>query len=159
MAVRRECAPDRGSQDTVTAPSVENLERQFSANLQSMTKEKRLPRHTRPADPLRAEIWDAMYFDAIEKVFLDGHKLSFEERVLDCIKVATTLAVTGRSAKLKVLRADDIEILAGKRLNPRFESLRRHAALYAQSRSFARIVAEHVRKAVTDAAVELLELL
>jgi len=150
-------APDRRSQDTVTTPSVEKLERQFSADPENLAKEKPLPRYTRPTDPLRAEIWDAMYFDKIEKVFLDGHRLSFRERVLDCIEVATTLAVTGRCAKLKVLRADDIEILAANKLKSRLEHLRQAADLLADNPSFVRIVAEHVRKAVTDAAAELLE--
>ena len=148
-------APDRGSQDTRI--SVEKSERRSTDQVKKLAKDKSLPCNSRPTEPLRAEIWDALYWNQIEKPFLDGHRLSFEERVLDTVHAAVTLAVTNRVGKLMVLRAGDIEMLAVEKLKPQLKALKAIPDLPTNSRSFVRTIAEHVRTAVTNAAAELLE--
>lgn len=152
-------APVRGSQDTRSAagPSVEKAERQFPEKLEALAKEKSLPRLRKPTEPLRAELWDAIYFDKLENVFFDGHRLSFEEQLCGVVHKAVQLVAEGRKAKLRILCDKDIEMCAIEKLKPHLKALKAVPNLSMNSESFARAIAEHVRTAVTEAAAELYE--
>jgi hypothetical protein len=131
---------------------VEKTERQSPRDLKALAKWDSLPRYSRPVEPLRAEIWNTLYWDKLENRFLDGHQLSPEDRLCDCVNGATTMALDDRRGKLFVLQPGrGIEVLAAKKLKPILRVL--HEAPDVP----VRIVAEHVRHAVTEAAAELLE--
>lgn len=151
-------APLRGSQEAKSQVPVEIGERQSLPNLKKLARDKSLPRYGRPTEPLRAELWDPMYFDQLENAFFDSRKLTVEGQVLNCVETAVTLVVLARSAKLfGVVQGCDIEALANKKLHLTVEALKSVPCLPERSQAFARAVAEHVRNAVTNAAAELLE--
>jgi len=146
-------APARSCQDAVSAaPSAENGERQFVSWLRKVASEKSFPSNGRPTDPLKAELYDGIYRRKVEDAFFDCQRLPFREQVQGCVGEATTGLVLNRVARLKTLRAEQIEVRAITKLQPGLAALQ---AVGDFSRRRDQTVAAVIR-AVVESAAELL---
>jgi hypothetical protein len=131
---------------------VEKAERQFKREFEKLKKKSILPALGRPADKLRAELWDAVHFKRLENIFYESQRRPFKEQLRLCLESAVTDVVSARVAKTMHLSAEGIAKLALQKLNgaktveqvPEFSSRAIHCAIA-------------VRNAVAAAAAELYE--
>jgi len=84
---------------------------------QKLQKSTSAPAVGRPADPLQAEFWDAIYGKRIENIFYDSQSLPFEQQLHACVESAVTDVVNNRRGKAMHLRAEQIAKLALELLN------------------------------------------
>jgi hypothetical protein len=158
-------APDRRSQDTRSAPvpRVEKTERQFTDEFKKLAKGKSLPRNGWPTEPVRADLFGGLHsgkqssgMQAIAKFFFDSRSLSFRDRLLGCVRVATSVLMSMRIAKLIDLRAEDMERLAVEKLEATPEGLRAMEAMADPARQSV-VVTQFIARLVVDATAEIYE--
>ena len=152
---KEKAAPVRPSQDAVSelSISVENMERQFNGVLRGTAKAKSLTGNGRPADRLRAEIFDGIYRKKIADCFFDLEGQPFREQIEACVQEAVGHVMSNRVRKMKHLHDQDIARLAIQKLGVGVETLS-----YLKDFSDRRDqVTAAVVKAVVNSAAELYE--
>jgi hypothetical protein len=107
----------RPSQDARSTALETQAERQYKSDLKKLRKSTNPPARGRPADPLRAELWDGIYGKRIENVFFDSRHLLFEEQLRACIESAITDLVNNRRGKMMHVSAEEIAKSALEKLN------------------------------------------
>jgi hypothetical protein len=148
-------APDRLRQDTESAPvsSVENPAQHFPRQLREVTKQHQLQAGERPAEPLRADLYDGIYRKKVENAFFDMRRHPIREQLRECVREAVTTLMLNRVATMKSLSGDEIEHRAFRKLTAGAETL----AAVSDFSMRQTMAARTVIRAVVDAAAELLE--
>jgi hypothetical protein len=120
---------------------VENPVQQPTNSFKELAAKKK---HTAPSwanGEVAGDLYRGIHHQKIANAFFDAQHLSPRDQLLTCVTVAVTSLVTARVARLKVLRADEIERRA-------FETLCRGLATLELVRDF-----EARRKATVQAVV------
>jgi hypothetical protein len=111
--------PQRSPQDSSSAPveNTETAERRFNGDFKKLLKKTSPPSAGRPANPLRAELWDGIFGKRLENVFVDSQRLTFKEQLRACVEAAVTDLVHNRRGKMIHIRAEEIAKAAHDLLN------------------------------------------